>query len=1007
MSDVTPTPFLRLLAQAFVKAHPADLHRVCFVFPNRRSGVFFSKEIAAAAGRPLLSPAITTISDFLADITGAVEVTRTEALFVLYNKYRDIFGDKAEDFDRFARWGDIILNDFNDVDKYLADPKAVFTNVRDLKSISSNYLTKEQVKVIERFFGDRWKMHAGDDSRMWRDPDVYTTSRATDKFFTIWDALPALYDSLNQELDKQGLSYSGRIYRDAAKRVAEAVPGDFPYSLYVFAGFNVLSASEIKVLKGLGDMGIADYYWDCNSPAMNDQDNKATLYIHRNMALFNKPRLDLGEPPITRFPHIEAIGIPSNTGQARYATHILSRLGVNPRNAVNTAIVLPDEALLPSLLGSLPQSLGAVNITMGIPLRQSSIASLINMLAKMHRGVRKNREGPGFFHEDISDIISHPLLKSAARSDTEKIAEYMLRQKRFYLPCDILSDPSSELWHPLDPKTGKPHDPDYRPKLTMLFEPIPDTRSPRDMANYVGRLLDFLKTFCPKDEVQEGMSIEEGFITMYADLLNQLTDTTMKYGLEMSASTFFYLVGRYLATASIAFEGEPMKGLQIMGVLETRCLDFENIILLSMNEKMFPRRHYARSFIPGSLRRAFGLATVEAQDSMYAYYFFRMISRARRVYLIYDARAKSHGTGEHSRYIEQLKVLYPQSGITQRVVNFGVTPPKGMAIEVRKDGRIMERINRYRTKGSRKFLSASVINQYINCPLSFYLQHVEDLKVDDEASEYMDPSMLGTIVHAVLDTLYNGIVSTGDRFVSAGKIERALKDTQALTALINTTINSMYLKVENNPDVLSGETLLVAKAIKYYVEQVLNYDKQLGVQGRNGFYFEGAEKREEHRWTVSTNPDDPGQSVTINFTQFIDRVDKVEVATENGVETVLRIVDYKTGKDRATTSKMSMLFNDASGERPKALLQLMAYCNVYLEMHNPPEPIMPVLYTVRDMNKAGFGINKVSCFDDLNDEFLKEFGKVIGQIFNPDSTFKQAANPKHCQWCKYAAFCHK
>lgn len=973
-----PTPFLRLVAQAFVNNYADSLHDICFIFPNRRSGVFFLKELASIVQKPTLSPEVITISDFLCDVTGSVEATKIELLLILYENYRKIAGDGADDFDRFSFWGDIILNDFNDVDKYLAMPDEIFKNVRDFKSIRSNYLTEEQKEVISRYFGEN-AVQQSDVERFWQDSTVYD-GKSTKRFFNIWEILLPLYRSFNDDLAGRGLSYSGKIYRDAVERIKNMGAEEFPHRKYVFVGFNVLSLSEIKIFEYLKLKGIADYYWDCNSPALLDENNKASWFISKNVRMF-PPELDLHEPEIKSFSPINVVGIPSNVGQTKYASTIIERLIAekaiaDPSDAINTAIVLPDEGLFLPLLDSVSEKITGVNITMGYPLRMSGIAVFLNLIAKMHKQARKSGDDYAYFHDDLKDLMAHPFAKSIASEEVECVSAYLMQSRAFYVASATLAR--------------------LAPRLSVIFEPVRDTTSTSEFIDYVARIVGFVEKMLMQGDTISSESVEMGFIAQYMDLFLQLAGTIGKYDIKMNENTFFFLVGRMISSAKIAFEGEPLKGLQIMGVLETRCMDFENLIVLSMNERVFPRKHYSRSFIPNNLRRGFGMATVEFQDCMYAYYFYRMISRAKNIYMLYDARTQSLGSGEHSRYIEQLKTLYPDAEIRHSVASFKITVPKEIEINMPKDKRIMERLDRYRTPGSGAFLSASAINMYINCPLMFYFEKVEDFKIADDVTEFMDASTLGTIVHSVMEQIYSKMSDGCRQKITEARIHRLLaQDDKTIYDTVMRTINSVYFNKENCTDITTGETMLVSDAIIYYVRNILAYDARMG-----GFTFVQAEKREEIVWTLE-------EGLSINMRQYIDRVDIAGTGVDG--EPSLRIVDYKTGKDKTSAASMEMLFKAESADRRKAMFQLMLYCNIYAQSHKTDEPIRPIIYTVRSIDDSGFtiGRNSVTDYHDVNQDFLNAFVPVIKEMFNNDVPFYQAKNAKHCEYCKFASFCHR
>lgn len=977
-------PFLRVVARAMAKAHPTDLHRLCFVFPNRRSTVWFSKEleeVCLSSPQPtlsILSPAITTISDLVCDITGSVEVSRTEALLLLHQIYSKLMGKRAEGFDRFSYWGDIILNDFNDIDKSLADPKAVLNNVRDYKSIRSNFLTQEQIDAISRYFGDKWLMHTGSDDHFWRDPRIYN-SRATRKFLTIWDALFQIYIDFNKSLNELGMSYSGQIYRNAAKITKETAAEDFPHNLYVFVGFNLLSLSEVKIFKNLADKGIADFYWDHNTPPLRDPSNSASFYVSRNAKMFPS-RISLDEPRIDSYTIIDAVGVPSITGQSKYAGHIIQQFikeGVisDPSNAINTAIVLPDERATSILFDSLPSQIDNVNITMGFKLHSSSIAQLVRIAAQMHRRCRKSERGVTYFRQNISDLATHPLIKKAVPNEALALADVLAHNNGYYIDHQVLVQTA--------------------PTLSEIFVPIADTTSATELVQYVRRILNFIESALFDNDQNAQDSVEMGFMSAYFDQLNQLAGVVAKYNPQMSRSTFFYLIGRHIGSSSVAFEGEPMRGLQVMGLLETRCLDFENLIILSANERILPRKHYSRSFIPSGLRRPFGLPTIDAQEAMYAYYFYRMIGRAKRVTIIYDNRLLSFRTHEPSRYLKQLTTVYPESHIRHKFVSFQVTTPQKSPIVKPKNERIMDRLSRYLNPESDKYLSASSINKYISCPLSFYFEKVEDFYIEDPATEYINDATLGTIVHAILQQIYQSAVSPGDNLITPEKIKHILSDQNALNRLIQTNINLAQFHISNCDKILNSETYLAGEAIDVFIKSVLRYDKD----ETGPFRIISSEKEEKMQWTTPSG-------LTLNLKMFIDRVD--EVSDSNSGQFVRRIIDYKTGKDNPSTASIDRLFNGAAKDRPKAHLQLLLYCNAYADLHHYSQAIRPMIYKIRDMRKSGLNISRktINDYRDVNAEFLQGIDNVISEIFNPQVPFTQATCQDICKNCKYAELCH-
>ena len=973
MNRQAPTPFLRLVAKAFIENDLDNLRNYCFIFPNRRSGVFFTKELEELSmGKITILPEVTSIAQFVSDITDSVEITKIESLLLLYREYCKIMGDNADTFDKFSYWGDTILNDFNDTDKYLVDPHQLFRNIKDLKEIQANYLNKEQLEAIKKYFGETPVHQYANSEKLWKD------TGNSKKFATLWDILFELYTRFNAAIDEMGVSYSGKIYKEAVTKIRNMGIEDFKYQKYVFVGFNVLSTSEYYIFKLLKQKGLADFYWDYNSPTFKNTQNKATRFVGRNIKLF-KPQLDLHEQEITTYPNLRAIGIPSNIGQTKYTKVILDELIKsheipNKDNATNTAIVLPEEFLLIPLLDSINPEISGVNITMGYPLRYTDIASLISNIAKMHKNARKEGDEFCYFHENIRELLAHPLMKLTASEESAKLLAHITQYNLFYVEQSIVNE--------------------YAPTLKYIFDPVVKTNNTTELFKYLNRIISFTESCFIDNKLVPENSIEMGFISAYINQLNILASIILKYDIPMNDNTFFYLVDRMVASANVAFEGEPLKGLQIMGILETRCLDFDNVIILSMNERIFPRKHYSRSFIPHILRKANGMATVEFQECMYAYYFYRLISRAKNVTMLFDSRAQAIGSGEPSRFIYQLQVLFPQSGINLNHIGFNIYAPRATKIEIHKNERIMQILNQYRTEGSGKYLSASAINHYINCPLAFYFEKVEKLNAPDEMMEFMDAGTLGTVVHTVLQEIYlqYGKNTHEGTYVDDAVIDRILVNDEALQAKINETINRIYLHKPDCPLPLTGETVIIATGILMLVKRLLGFEKG------QSFTILQTEKEETYHWHID-------DEVCVNIKQFIDRVDRID----DCVNSCIRIIDYKTGNDNTTTSSVSMMFNGKSQSRAKAMLQLMLYCNVYAAIHNPNVPLKPIIYKIRKITDSNFRVNRktVENYAEINEEYMQLLKQVIKDIFDPSVPFKQTENENNCLYCKFTDFCRK
>lgn len=971
-------PFLSRVAQTYLAQEKDGMIDCCFVFPNKRSGMFFTKYLTENCAGTFLLPKISTISEFVGEFSPWVEASRFEQLFILYNEYKSLSSDISE-FDQFQFWGDMLLNDFNDVDKYMIDARQLFMNVKHLKEINSNYLTPEQIDIINRYWGENRPYETID--RFWSHINDSDNQQASDKFLKLWEILYELYSAFRQRLEQQGLCYQGMTYRHAAEQLNTMSADELPFRRYIFIGFNVLSTSELSILTRLKNLGCADFYWDFNSPVFDGGYNKASRFLGKYIKEYPS-MYDIGEVSVTDFPEIEIMGIPSNVGQVKETGRLLAEMVAdgtipNPDNAINTAVILPDEELFIPLIHSLPAVIKSVNITMGYPLRHTSVASLIRNTISMQLRAREVKGEFRFFHEDLLNVLSHPLIRAIAANECESILKLITDKRMFNIPATFLSE-------------------NY-PALKPIFNAVKDIRNAEDVFAYTIELVTFVKMQLSKHSAS---SLEIGFLSRYTQAIDELHLLTRKYGIAMQEKTFFHLLERATNSETVNFVGEPLKGLQIMGVLESRALDFDNIIMLSMNERIFPRRHYSRSFIPDSLRRGYGMATVEFQESIYAYYFYRLLSRAKKVYLFYDARNTGIKSGEMSRYLYQLRYLYARPSISTSVGFYEVHPAAEREITIEKNEDIMSKLNRFRTPESGKNLSASAINQYINCPLSFYLEKVEGLNIKDDIKEYMDESTYGTIVHEVAENVYKDLRGDADEIIITEEIlDRLSHSDKMLQAYIRKSINKHYNKLgDNNDTPLVGESKVLGDIILYFMKLLLRDEKQFAP-----FAFVDGEKKMSGSYYVT--PD-----ISINFTQTIDRIDRVALNDINGPR--LRIVDYKTGSDKSSANSMEKIFDDTNDHREKAILQLFLYCNFYVQKTGYDASIQPMLYNLKTINIDHLKPLSISSeiledYRKYNDEFKALFAEVIEEMFNPEIPFRQAHNNAACKYCKFTGICGK
>lgn len=965
-------PFLQNVAQTYYKIYGQSVSEFSFVFPNRRAGIFFQKYLAEAAKHPIFSPEILTISDLFGRLSGYKTADRIELLFILYNEYIRLSGS-LETFDEFVFWGEMILNDFDDIDKYLVDAKQLFSNIYDLKEldVGFSYLTEDQIAAIRRF---------------WSNFYPYEESDRKKEFLEIWEVLYTLYSSLRTELKSRGLAYEGMIFREVAEKALAKEKLNLTFSKLVFVGLNGHSKSEETLLRYLQQRGIADFYFDYSSPLVRDPYNKASFFIEKNKMLFPSQHTLEPEELSIENPKIELIGIPSSVGQAKFTYSILNdfvKQGIisKPEDALKTALVLPDENLLLPTLYSIPESIEKINVTMGYNLSNSSVSGLMDHIFNIHvqRNIRTTDEGkPGFYFRFVLSILSHKYIISIAEKESRELRQKIIQYNKVIVSYEELKI------HPL---------------LELIFKPV---SSWRDIAGYLKDILAQLqislqnkKNTNNEQEQTDARSIdmEREFIIEYYKTINKMEDSLSRVDAEMNADTYFRLLKKLVAGISVPFTGEPLSGLQVMGVLETRALDFENLIILSMNEGIFPVKKAANSFIPYNLRKGFGLPTYEHQDSIFAYHFYRLINRAKRIFLLYDTRTEGLQSGEVSRYFLQLKHLYPKAfDIEEKLAVYEVSSSKSLTISVEKNPQILQKLNAFLT--GQRSLSASAINMYLDCPLQFYFSVIEQMEEEDEISETIEADTFGSIFHSVMEWLYHRFEG---KMITADLLHSLAKNEKLLTETIERSFAKNYFKTdESKAKKLTGQNFLTGEIIRRYVKQVLHTDAKL-----TPFIYIQSEKRIIQEYQLPT-----GKSVSLKG--FIDRIDEVNKRT--------RIIDYKTGKGLLQFKDMKQVFDKDLKDRPKAVMQVFMYAHLYL-MEFPEKIVEPGIYYLRNLFDGKFDAdviqklqseqNRVEDFKKYRDDFKGHFDACLEEIFDPNVPFTQTTTGKACEWCQFTGICKR
>ena len=950
-------PFLKQVAAHYLAT---GLEGTCFVFPNRRSAVFFRKYIGdllreGGADRPMHAPRSLTINDFFYQVQGGVVTDRIRLLLELYESYKAVY-PKAEPLDEFIFWGEVILADFGDVDKFLVDAEDLFTDVADFKDIQDDYshlsdVQREAVLHFVNHFRDR-------NGRLTVRLD---TDDATVKarFLQVWNILYPLYKDFRTRLRAQGMAYEGMVYRDLAERlkggeaVSDVLAAVFPQvRRYVFVGLNALNECEKTVLRRLRDAGLAEFCWDYVSRMVRDPMNKSSVFMDGNVRDF--PNAFPVDPDGLRMPEIHVVSVPSTVGQTKLAPGILARCDTG--NPVETAFILPDENLLMPLLNSIPPEYDSINVTMGCPLTGGAVYSLVSSVAAMQQHLREKKGVWHFYHREVRSIFSNSLFRAVLTPEEEQAVRKVKDKAKHYIPQeDLQGGPLMDLV--------------FRPVVTQPKEPSADQN--RRLVQYLSDIVSYVGW---KLRGVEEMLLELDFAKRCMQSLNLLGGI----GLDILPATWLRLLDELLSGEAVPFRGEPLEGLQVMGPLETRALDFRNIVLFSANEGVFPRRSSSASFVPPELRKGFGLPTFEYQDSVWAYYFYRMIQRAEHVWLVSDSRTEGLKTGEESRYIKQLQYHYRvplERFVATSRMELAPEPdaiPKTAAdIDVIREG----------------VHSASSLQSYLYCPAKFYYSFIKHLSTDEEVLEAMDAGALGTVYHGTMQALYEPFV---DKRLTVADLDGMLKDRKAVKALVRKTI----LKKMQTVDV-TGRDLVVEEVIVEYVLRTLRHDRELLVQsGSKGFDILFLEEKML------------GTFEGFQIKGYADRIDSY-LAGE------ARIVDYKTGKveqddieitDDNAADVVEKLFGPTNNGRPKIALQLFMYGLLTQEQEKlRGRPVVNSIYSVSRLFTEPLEDRPANAeFARLTRERLRD---LFAEMTDPSVPFRRTEERKTCEYCDFKMIC--
>jgi CRISPR/Cas system-associated exonuclease Cas4 (RecB family) len=955
--------FLEYVAADILAKHGNNLARTAVVFPNKRASLFMNEHLARlAAGRPIWSPAYITISDLFRQHSKRKIADPVKLVCELYRSYTVQTGID-ETLDHFYGWGQLLLADFDDLDKQMADADRVLANVADLREMDDDsFLTEQQKEVLKRFFSNFTDSHS---------------SELRQRFIRLWSRMRNIYHDFNDRLKQQGLAYEGALYKD----VVSSESLDLDYDTYIFVGFNVLLGVEHRLFKLIQHEGKARFYWDFDnyyvkrksSEHLPSHANEAGHFIAQYLEMFPN-ELDSGDTGIydsfSQPKHITIASASTENIQARYAATWLKDDARRIADGRATAIVLCNEGLLPTIIHCLPQEVTTANITTGYPLAQSPVASLVTLLIALRRdGYDHQREY--FRLRQVKALLRHPYMLGATPYATMLLDKFTKEHNYYPTRQQLCQDALTErVFGPIPPQ----HDNATLLKwLCDIIQAIAQAQTHRQAAAPTGDMSPL-----------KGESLFRAYT-----LLNRLQNLAQDGDLNTDIVTLGRLTGQLMQQASVPFHGEPAEGVQVMGILETRNLDFKHVLILSAQEGNMPRGTADTSFIPYSLRRAYGLTTQDHKVALYSYYFHRLLQRAEDITIVYNDSTADGMKGEMSRFLLQLMVECPHT-IDRRTLTGGLTFSTRLPQPVENRATLPE------------LLTPTAINRYMRCPLQFHYCYVEGLREPDEEDDTIDNRIFGNIFHDAAQAIYTPLAGRGHS-ITASEIDRLLKTNveieRAVDEAFNQHVFGLSAQQQRRRPRLGGMQIISRQVIIHYLRQLLTLDRQL-----TPFTILALEEQVETKLTL------PGLPQEVNIGGRIDRLDMI---TDSDGQDHIRVIDYKTGAQRLKPlADVDAVFSqDSLKEHSDYYLQTMLYSAIVAQ-RNAFTPVAPALLFIQHAAQKDYdpvlrlGKTPISDIKEVSAQFMQQLKQVIAAMYDHSQPLTPTADTTRCRYCPYNKLCY-
>ncbi len=956
-------PFLYETADDIIKNIRNSLPDCCLIFPNKRTKYYFRKYYAQIIGKTSRPPKMTEIGTLIRELTDFEDAEKLSLIFELFKVFKKF--NTSYTFDNFYRLGEIILSDFNEIDAWLVDPKQIYKNIKNLKEIDSHFdwLTPEQKELLSNF---------------WKNFLTEKSSKEKEMFLGLWNLLPEVYTAFTNRLKENKIAYNGLIYRVLSEIIENDSVEINDCKKIIFIGFNALNKAELKFFDYFKKQGTAQFYWDIDAYYYNDEKQEAGDFLRKNFKDLQTEPEKIPEN-LKEKKHIDIIGTSLNLNQAKLLRSVLKKY----ENPNETAIVTADESMLFPILSALPESVDSVNVTMGYSFKLTPLYNFIFQFFKMHLFAEKHKSKK-LYYKNVLHLLKHAYVKEYNSDLSEKIRNFIEEQRLIYINPEQLPEIENKL-----------------PKL--LFLP---NNSDDKTQTLLTDLLNILSLFFDKNKLEsstETNSLKNEYIFRAYKKIKRFREILLENNEKISLKLASEILLQILKTDTIPFEGESTEGLQIMGLMESRNLDFKNIVILGMNEGNLPKISGSPTFISQSLRFAFGLPVIKHQDAVYAYFFYRLLQRSENITLIYNDLVSDSNSGEMSRFILQL--LYESNfTISHSHYNDEIFIRNKQQIEIKKDDNVLEQLDKYIIKSGNeqknKEFSASSLNTYLTCSLKFYFKYIAEIKEPKKPEDDFTPAEFGSILHTALELIYNDISAENNGNLISKE------DIQSVFKKIDDYVSAAFTEnFKNNKNfVQEGIMLIIKEVLINYTKSILKYDEKYAP-------FKIISLEKEMLYNTLLNVKINSKSEQVKLFGIIDRIDE-----KNGI---YRIIDYKTGTIPKGLLSVQNLFDSEYKNRNSHAFQALYYTLIISDMQEfVSKKIKPSLYYVRSINQPDFSDqliinesrNKINIDENITQLILPDFKEnliqLIEEIFDKNEPFKMTKNQKNCEYCEFNKLCY-